>query len=190
MPYRRGQGLSADQGTFAGDSVDHERATKGDDAANRLQIRLLETDQLDDALACLAYLRALPEVDPRRVAAVGHSLGGMLTVILAERDSSLRAAVEFAGAANSWRSSPPLRARLLAAVDRIAVPIFFISAANDYSVAATQEMSDEMGRLGKPHRMKVYPAFGPTSDEGHSFIYLAVPAWEANVFGFLSEHMR
>ena len=66
--YRRGSGLSADQGTSAVDLMDRELATHGQDARNKLQLELLQTDQLTDALVGLAFLRALPEVDANRVA--------------------------------------------------------------------------------------------------------------------------
>lgn len=188
--YRRGAGLSAGQGTIAGDLLDKELAAHGEAGRNRLYMQLLETDELSDALAGLAFLRALPSVDARRVAAVGHSFGGSLTLLLAEGDSSLRAAVDFAGAAASWTSTPELRARLLAAVGRTTVPVFIIHAANDYSVAPAEPLAAEMARLGKAHRMKIYPAAGKPSFEGHNFIHLDVPAWESDVFGFLDERMR
>ena len=98
---------------------------------------------------------------------------------------ALRATVDFAGAANSWEHSAPLRARLLTAVDQSHTPIFFIQAANDYSIAPSQALAAEMDRVGKPHRIKIYPAFGKTSDDGHAFVYGNVPAWEPDVFAFL-----
>ena len=124
--YRRGSGLSADQGTSAVDLMDRELATHGQDARNKLQLELLQTDQLSDALAGLAFLRALPEVDTHRVAVAGHSFGASLTLLIAERDSALRAAIAFSGSTASWEHSPQLRARLIAAVGRTTVPIFFI----------------------------------------------------------------
>src|SRR5580765_6230827 len=60
---RRGEWISADQGEFIDNLVDHERDTKGADAAKQLQLKLMETDHLDDALAGLAYLKKLPYVD-------------------------------------------------------------------------------------------------------------------------------
>jgi carboxymethylenebutenolidase len=78
--YRRGSGLSADQGTSAIDLMDRELAAHGQDARNRLQLALLESDQLNDALAGLAFLRALPEVDSHRIAVAGHSFGASLTL--------------------------------------------------------------------------------------------------------------
>jgi hypothetical protein len=47
-----------------------------------------------------------------------------------------------------------------------------------------------MERLGKPHRVKIYPAAGTSADDGHRFVYLGVATWEADVFEFLDEYMR
>jgi carboxymethylenebutenolidase len=188
--FRRGTVLSAGQGTYSGDLMDRELAAKGEDARNRLQVQLLETDEMSDALAGLAFLRALPEVDAHRVAVVGHSFGGSLTLLMAERDPTLRAVVDFAGAANSWLRSPQLRERLLVAAGRAVTPVFFIHAANDYSVAPGETLAAEMARLGRPHRLKIYPPVGATADEGHVFLYLAAATWEPDVFAFLDEYMR
>ncbi len=187
--FRRGDGLSAGQGIPSGDLMDRELAANGQEGRNQIQVQLLETDEMSDALAGLTFLRTLPEVDPRRVAVAGHSFGGSLTLLVAERDSSLRAAVVFAGAGYSWERSPPLRARLLDAVGRTAVPVCLIHAANDYSVAPGKALGAEMARLGKPHRVKIYPPIGRTPDIGHDFVHLAVPTWEPDVFAFLDEHL-
>lgn len=189
-PLRRGTGLSADQGTNSGDRWDSALVARGQDARNRLQVELLESVELDDALAGLAFLRALPEVDARRVAVVGHSFGGSLTLLVAERDSTLRGAVVFSGSARSWPVSPPLRARLLSAVAHIAVPVFILFAANDYSIAPARALAAEMARLGKPHQLKIYAPVGRTAQEGHGFIHLRVAVWERDVFAFLDPRMR
>jgi carboxymethylenebutenolidase len=186
---RRGTGLSADQGVNSSDLWDRELAAHGEEARNRLQFKLLETVELDDALAGLTFLRALPEVDARRVAVVGHSFGGSLTLLVAERDSALRAAVVFSSSARSWPRSPQLRRRLISAVARTVVPVFFIFAANDYSVAPGEMLAAEMKRLGKPHQFKIYPAVGRTAGEGHGFVHLRVTTWEPDVFVFLDKHL-
>ena len=188
--FRRGDGLSRGQGVPAADQMDSTAATSGIDARNDLQLRLLQGDEMSDALAGLAYLRGRPDVEVGRLAVVGVSFGGSLTLLVAERDSTLRAAVAFAAAGYSWERSPPLRARLLEAADRTMVPIFFIHAANDYTIASGQTLGAEMTRLGKPNRVKIYPAVGHTPEEGHDFIDLGVRIWEADVFGSLDEHVR
>ena len=61
--FRRGEGLSADQGVSIGDLLERERVANGDEAATKLQVQLLESDHLEDALAGLAFLRAAANVD-------------------------------------------------------------------------------------------------------------------------------
>ena len=188
--FRRGVGLSTGQGANAVDLMNSESATHGEEARNALQLQLLEDREMDDTLCGLKFLRALPYVDPKDVAAVGHSFGGSLTVLLAEREPSLRAVVVFSGAGYSFDRSLELRTRLLAAVDHIAAPIFFIHAENDYSLSSGKVLDARREQIGKPHRLKIYPAIGHTVDEGHDFIHLGVNIWEPDVFIFLDENMR
>jgi carboxymethylenebutenolidase len=118
------------------------------------------------------------------------SFGASLTLLLAEREPNLRAAVIFSGSGYSWDKSPKLRARLLAAADRVTVPIFYIHAANDYSLAPGKALDARLQELGKPHRLKIYPPIGRTPDDGHGFLYLGVNIWEPDVFAFLDEYVR
>src|SRR5947199_25487 len=188
--FRRGVGLSADQGASAVDLMNRQSAAHGQEARNALQLQLLENREMDDTLSALKFLRALPYVGPQDVAAVGHSFGGSLTVLLAEREPSLRAIVVFSGSGYSFDRSSELRTRLLAAVDRIAAPIFFIHAENDYSLSPGKVLDARREQIGKLHRLKIYPAIGHTVEEGHDFIHLGVNIWEPDVFAFLDENMR
>jgi len=188
--FRRGVGLSADQGANAIDLMNKESAAHGQEARNALQIKLLEDGDMTDALAGLEFLRALPEVDVSKVAVVGQSFGGSLTLLLAERESKLRAIVVFSAAGYGWDRSPPLRKRLFTAVDRIQAPVFFIHATNDYSLGSGRELDARRAQLGKPHRLKIYPPIGKTAEDGHGFMYLGVSIWEPDVFGFLDENVR
>ena len=187
---RRGSGLSFGQGRESGDVMEREYAAQGQEGRNRAQVRLLEHDDLDDAQAGLACLRALPEVDPARVAVVGHSFGGSLAILQGERDKTLRAVVDFGGGARSWADSPELRVLLLEAAGRVEAPVLLIHAANDYSVAPGQAMALAMERVKKPHLLRLYPAVGTTRPEGHNFIYSSVATWEGDVFAFLDENLR
>jgi dienelactone hydrolase len=188
--FRHGVGTSSDQGANAFDLMNKEFAEHGPDARNTLQLRLLENRDMDDALSGLKFLRALPYVDARNIALVGHSFGGSLTVLLAEREPNLRAVVVFSGAGYSFDRSPALQARLLTAIDRIAAPVFFIHAENDYSLSSGKVLDARREQIGKPHRLKIYPPIGKTVDDGHDFIHLGVKIWEADVFAFLDENMR
>jgi dienelactone hydrolase len=188
--FRRGHGLSADQGSFMQDILQREEVTKGKEARQHLQVVLATTDHLDDVIAGLSFLKAARAIDARRIAIAGHSFGGQLTLLAAERDNSVRAAVTFAAAANSWERSAELRDRLLAAADKATAPIMLIQAANDYSTAPGYALADELERLHKPHLLKIYPTIGRMSEDGHNFLYLAIPNWEDDVFRFLDEHVK
>jgi uncharacterized protein len=60
-------------------------------------------DLADDIRAAVAYLRARPDVDPRKIALVGHSEGGMIAPMIAADDPSLAAIVLIAGPAHTGR---------------------------------------------------------------------------------------
>ena len=113
-----------------------------------------------------------------------------MTLLLAEREPDLRAAVAFAPAAASWDRFPALRDRLLEAVRRTSVPLFLIHAANDFSIAPGRALDAEMTRLGRTHELKIYPAAGRTPAEGHDFVHSGTATWEPDVFAFLDAHVR
>lgn len=189
-PCRQGHGLSAEQGEFIQDALKKEEAAKGVEARQKLQFALLTGPHLDDTVAALSFLKTVPGVDTHRFAAVGHSFGGQLALMDAARDSSLRAVVTFGAAANSWTKSPDVRRILLEAVNNAKAPIMLIHAANDYDTTPGTELAKELDRLRKAHVLKIYPAVGKTSDEGHNLVYNSVAVWETDVFKFLDECVR
>jgi len=188
--FRRGVGLSASAGTSAIELMERELAAHGQAGRNALQLKLLEDGDLTDAQAGLDFLRKLPQVDPRKIAIIGHSFGGSLSLVQAEREPNLRAILCFSGSGYSWERSPELRERLFVAVARIRAPVFFIHAENDYSLRPGKEMDARLAELGKAHRLKIYPPIGKTLEDGHRFMYLGVNIWEPDVFAFLDEQMR
>jgi len=188
--YRRGVGPSTDQGANAVDLMDRESAAHGQDARNTLQLQLLEGREMADARAALAFLRGRRYVDAGDVGLVGHSFGGSLTLLMAGREPNLRAVVVFSAAGYSFDRSSELRARLLAAVDHVAEPVFFVHAENDFSLSSGKVLDSRRDLNGKPHRLKIYPPIGNTADEGHDFLHLGVSIWEPDVFAFLDENMR
>jgi len=189
-PFRRGHGPSADQAPFMQDVLRREEKEKGRDARQHLQFKLLTTDQLEDVMAALAFLKTVPGIDIHRIAVAGNSFGGQITLLAAERDSTIRAVVTFAAAAGSWEHSAELRDRLFTAVRKTNAAIMLIHAENDYSTAAGQALAGELERLHKPHSSKIYPKVGLTSDDGHNMLYENIPAWEDDVFKFLDQHLK
>lgn len=188
--HREGTGLSSNQGVSAGDRMTQARQARGGEARNRVQLQLLEHEEMNEAIAALARLRGRADVDAGRIGLVGHSFGGSLSVLMAARDPTIRAVVIFGGAAGSWNQSPGLRTRLLAAAGRLSAPALFIHAENDYSTAPGPPLAAEMQRHGELSAVKIYPPFGADERAGHDLIFGSVPTWESDVFAFLDAHLR
>src|ERR1700680_3366247 len=132
-PYRRGQGLSASAGPYIGDEIAAAAKKGGIAAGAAALVRLLETDHLQDQLAALAWLRTQRFVRPDRIAVAGNSFGGIEVVLAAERGSYC-AAVDSAGAAQSWGDAPEVQDLMIRSVRNSRAPIFFFQAENDYDL--------------------------------------------------------
>ena len=190
VPFRRGQGLSEGRGEAITVRLDREEETRGRAARMRLMAELLSTEQMDDVVAGLSYLRTRADVESQSIAVVGNSFGGILAVFSAERAPGIKAVVASAPAAQTWAGAPELRERLVSAVRNARVPIFFFQAENDYDLTPTEQMSAEMAKVHKPFVRKIFPAFGDTKADGHSFGYFGGAQWDSDVFAFLANHLR
>jgi len=73
-------------------------------------------DFADDIRAAVAYLRSRPEIDPDRIALVGHSEGGIIAPMIAATDPRLRAIALLAGTSRTGRRV--LEYQLRSAVER------------------------------------------------------------------------
>jgi carboxymethylenebutenolidase len=189
VPFRRGQGLSAGRGVAIAERLGREARANGPEARMRLMAELLATEQMDDVLAALAYLKGMPGVDSTRIAVGGNSFGGILSVFSAARAPGIRAAVASAPAALTWARAPELRDGLREAARQARVSIFFFQAENDRDLSPTRELAAIMTQAGKPHVLKIYPPFGSTAEEGHSFGYRGGATYGPDVFAFLARHL-
>lgn len=185
-PSRRGQWLSAATGHYVIDSLDAIAKAQGMDARNRLLVTLMKGEQLDDVRAALAWLKKQPWVNGDRVFVAGNSYGGIVTMYAAAYLDGIVGAINFAGAAQSWKDSPPLQAALTDVAKVARVPVFFGQAENDYDLTPSRELSRVMTERKLPNVMKVFPAFGKTTPEGHSFGYFGSATWSAEVQAFIA----
>lgn len=183
-PYRRGQGLSADAGPYIMDEIGSARARGGKDAAAETLVRLLTTDHLNDQRAALAWLKQQPFVRSDAIAAMGNSFGGIETVLGASHGAYC-AAVDAAGGAESWDEAPALRDVMMEAAREVPRPILFFQAKNDVTTAPSYELFAARKALGRPAEIRIYPAFGTSTRDGHAFPYRGVDVWKADVLSFL-----
>ena len=188
-PVRRGH--EGSEGAYLVDETTQLRETRGVDAANQFVIRKLETEQLNDQLAGLAYVRRLPFVDTSRLVVAGCSYGGIQTLLGAERGAGYRAAISISPAALSWDGNPLLRERLLQAVRKIAIPVMLLQPPRDASLEPSRVLGGEFRRLGKTFTGKVYPAAGPEELQVHCFGGArGMHVWAEDAVGFLRQHVR
>ena len=166
-PMRRGHGYS--EGQYISDQVDAVKQKDGAAAAERLVVHLLETEQLDDQLAGLEYVKHLEYVDTTRLAVAGCSYGGIQTLLAAERGAGYKAAISISPAALSWAGNPLLQKRLIAAVANIQMPVLLLQPPKDASLEPSRVLGAEFKKLGKPYTGKIFPATGPEDEQTHCF---------------------
>jgi dienelactone hydrolase len=184
VPHRRGHGRSKDAGEYVGDVIDRT----GRDAPALVDALVAQTD---DVMAAVAYVSAQPYVDPKRVATIGCSFGGIQALLAAERGTGLTAAVDFAGASFMWADNAALRERMTLAARNAKVPVFFVQAENDANTTPSRALSEEMRRAGKPMQVHIFPPNGTTAMDGHGFCRGGEhPPWGDEVLAFLAAAME
>lgn len=184
-PYRRGQGLSIGAGHYIADEVSAARSAGGPVHAQARLARLLATDHMDDQQQAFAWLARQPFADRHRIAVMGNSFGGIIALLSAER-LPVCAAIDAAGAAESWERSPALRTLMIEAATNAPAPVFLMQAENDYSIAPSRAVHAARLRAGKPSELHLYPPFGDQASDGHAFPYKGVGIWAADVHSFLA----
>ena len=188
-PVRRGQGES--QGMYIRDEIRLAGIRGRHTEAALTAVRLLESGQLRDQLAGLAYVKQLPFVDATRIAVAGCSFGGIETLLGAESGAGYKAAVSLSPGAQSWADNPFLQERLVKAVQRSDVPTLLLQPAKDASLEPSRVLGKAAALAGKPLTAKVYPATGPREAQTHCFGGgKGKDVWAEDAKAFLAQHLR
>ena len=184
VPERRGYGRS--DGTTWWEEIGRDR---GQRVVDRLQA------ETDDVLAAIDFLRTLPSADTKRLGIMGWSLGGIITMFAVSRSSAFGAAVDQAGGALMWDSSPQLRGALASAAEKTTTPVLLMVAQNDRTTASITTLAEILKKRGVPHRMVIYEPFsrprgGGCFAPGHIvFSSQGVHVWEKDVLEFLGRYL-
>jgi dienelactone hydrolase len=182
VPERRGYGKSEGK-TFA-EEVGRDRGTA-------FLARL--SNETDDALAAIDDTLTThgERIDRKRVAMIGWSFGGIVSVLGGARRPGVAAIVAQAPGALNWEQSPALRAALLDAATKIRVPLQCLVAANDATVESAKQICARAAASGTAATYKLYPAFTPPTASdlpGGHLLFTAdgLSIWEQDVLSFLA----
>lgn len=156
--------------------------------------------EVDDAMNAMTALKSVKSVDPKRIAMVGTSHGGIITLIAIERDHSLAAAVCAYGVTNTYtwykylvdngfdvsdelsvkvygkgpEDKPEAFRKRAPALDaeKITTPLMLIYGEKDNIVPPSQakEMAEALDKHNIPYEMHIIP------DVGHGLLFFKDPA--------------
>jgi len=184
VPERRGYGKSDGQ-TFSEEV--------GADLGGRMIARF--EHEADDVTAAIAYAATIEGADTTRLALVGYSQGGIVSIRVASQRPDVRALVNQAGGSLTWPRSPELRRRLVEWAKAIKAPTLCMDAENDATTESVKAVCDAARAAGTSTEIKIYPRFTPASNPeniapGHlMFSPQGVALWRQDVIVFLA-HMK
>jgi len=154
-------------------------------------------EETGDVIAALGYLSALPYVDKARVGVGGVSLGGLVSVMAAARDTRFKALNYMAG---GYRQSGrrgvdeawgPLQDIWEESARRIQVPVLILWSKNDTLLERDvgRELEKDLRLAGKRVEMTVYPEF---QQNGHYLFSRpeGYPLFVPDAMRFLDRHLK
>lgn len=183
FPNRAGYGNS--DGTPLTQEVTAERGTASHD--DQITARLGR--ECDDVIAALDCLQDQDGIDGGRIAVMGASLGGILSLLASARDDRWACVLDFSGGASQWEKHPKCRTMILDAARSIHAPAFLIQPENDFNTAPTREIADLLSGLGKPYEAMIFPEWGVNGPEAHRFASAGAQIWGPHVRPFLARYL-
>jgi carboxymethylenebutenolidase len=179
------QRLAADGFVVAVPDLYHGKiATEPDDAQKMIMMIAGNIDRAaKEIIGALETVKAMPNVEPKKLGLMGFCVGGLMTYIVAARYSDLAAVVPFY--AGGYDPTPE-------DVAKVNAPVLAFYGRQDPSIPTKQVAKIEKmyKDAGKDYTVKVY-------DAGHAFInpdhgmgneHAAAEAWPLAV-NFLKEHL-
>jgi carboxymethylenebutenolidase len=133
-----------------------------------------------DLKAALTHLAGLPEVDPKRIGAIGFCMGGGFAIAWACTDDRLKAIAPFYGA----------NPRPLDAVQRVC-PVVGSYPEKDFTASAGRALDQALDRHGIAHDIKIYPGAGHSffNDRGRAYDKAAAEDSWARVLSFFGTQL-
>lgn len=151
------------------------------------QLMVVFEEECRDVLAARDWLANHPQVDAQRIALIGASFGGVVTVLASEHSSMFRAGVSFTESAHPSSETCVLRDALLRSIRQSTIPLFLLQAQNAQGLEPTFTLGRELANLNKPYKVRVYPADRAKSADEHGIFGGCVELWGEDVQRFLDQ---
>lgn len=185
---RRGYGGSEGEGVIGGEG-------------NPNSLRYGLPGEVQDVLSAIAYLKGRPEIDATRIALLGKSLGGLVSLLAAAERPDLRGAISLAGGYGFGdRTMGPtmlfVQNELRGAARRLRVPTLLMHAQNDRTVPLdfSRMVYEELRQRDVTAAIEVYPPFKVAGKEldGHALFdgVKGLPYFWGDLSNFLAEALK
>jgi dienelactone hydrolase len=128
-------------------------------------------DQYREVREAVAFLGMLPMVNPDRIALMGHSFGGSLTVFASEFQGAApmgpapKAAISISGAALEWDDNSSFRTNLRLGAALHKIPLAFIQPLNEISIQPTLVLTNIARSTDPMSAGMLFPPVLPIGDE-------------------------
>jgi len=125
--------------------------------------------QVSEVAEAIRYLTTNLIADPKRIAILGHSYGGTLTVFSAASpllNPTPKAAIDISGAVLDWDDNPSFMPAMVMSVVNRKMPIFFLQSRNEVSHEPTVTLSNAAATTGNTLFLAgFFPAVLPDANE-------------------------
>lgn len=190
-PQRRGTGMST--GVYVSDWIERLENNESAEVADAMiGPKLLEqTEDVNEAVEFIG--RAVAKADKNKIAVMGHSYGGMVSLFSAIKLKNIRAAIDSAGGALSWDGHPFLRRYLQVQTPFVGVPTLMIQdnreCAGDGSdpTRTLRSLLPHNGSHGNIYPVKWKPC-GKTGAHRNFMQPEGISLWGDDVIAFLKAH--
>jgi len=140
VPERRGYGKSDGEIWWKEVGSDQSRLISRLQAENRRRARRNRY--------CVVYRMSIR----KRLAVMGWSFGGVVSMLAAARGPAFLAAVDQAGGALTWTETAHMRKRTYCGPEKSTIPTLFMVAKNDRTTASVTTLADVFEKRTVPHK--------------------------------------